>query len=265
MFKSFSFICLAMFIFCQLGVAQSDDSNDPKKYRSVTLGFGPRTLNTTPGTIFTSFIDDSPSMDNLSTSTIVKDKYNRIGFFLAFNFGKFKGLSHSVAFDISLGDHQGGIFYYSLGYSIPMDVGEHQLIIRPALNAGFGNYGFDVGEIQNNDQYIQIGEKKYYDSELELHLKSQTAVFGPAVDLHFIVRDQFKIFANVAYDIASANSNPNLNFTPPSGSDNDNSSSLGIAGDNPLVTYNDEKITALPYEASGMRITLGVGYTWTKN
>ena len=265
MSKSFFFTFLTIVIVCQLGFAQSDASGFPNKYRSFTLGFGPRILDTYPGTLFTSFIDDSPSMDNLSTTTMIEDSYTRVGLFLAFNFGKFKGLSHSVAFDISLGDHQGGLFYYSLGYSIPMEVGENTLIIRPAMNAGFGNYGFDVGELENNASYIQIGETQYFDSQLDLHLKSQTFVYGPALDLHFIVQDKFKIFANVAYDIASSNTNPTLEFSPPSSSDNDNTSSLNIDGSNPFVTYNDEKITTLPYEASGMRITVGVGYTWARD
>jgi len=264
MSKTFLFTFLAI-LFCQLGLSQSNASNTPEKYRSFTLGFGPRTLNTTPGTILTSYVDDSPSMDNLSTTTMVEDKYNRLGAFLAFNFGKFKGLSHSVAFDISLGEHQGGLFYYSLGYSFPMDVGENSIVVRPAMNVGFANYGFDVGELDNNASYIQIGETQYFDSKLELHLKSQTFVYGPSVDFHFILPNRLKIFANVAYDIASANSNPTLEFAPPSSSDNDNSSSLEIDGNNPLVTYNGSKITSLPYEASGMRFTLGVGYAWTKN
>lgn len=264
MSKSSFFTLLAVFIFCQLGFAQSDATGFPNKYRSFTLGFGPRTLNTTPGTILTSFIDNSPSMDNLSTTTIVEDQYNRVGFFLAFNFGKYKGLSHSVAFDVSLGKHQGGLFHYSLGYSLPMEVGENQLIIRPAMNVGFANYGFDVGDLQNNDVYIQIEETKYYDSSLELHLKSQTFIYGPALDFHFILKDKFKIFANVAYDIASSNSNPTLEFAPPSSSDNENTSSLNIDGNNPQVTYNNEKITSLPYEASGLRFSVGVGYTWSK-
>ncbi len=265
MSRSLLFTFLAICLFCQLGSAQSDASSEfPNKYRSFVLGFGPRTLNTTPGTILTSYVDDSPSMDNLTTTTIVKDNYTRIGLYFAFNWGKFKGLSHSVNVDVSMGKHQGGLVYYSLGYSFPMEIGISPLIIRPAINAGFGNFGFDVGNLQNNDVYIQIGDKKYYDSSLELHLKSQTFIYGPTIDFHFILMDHLKIFGNIAYDIASKNDRPTLTFTPPSGSDEDSSSSLNIDEDNPFITYNDEKITTLPYEASGIRFTIGAGYSWSK-
>ena len=136
----------------------------PNKYRSVHLAFGPRTLDTNPGTISTSFVDNSPSMDNLNSTIEVLDKYNRLGFNLGINFGKYRGLSHSFNFDISLGEHMGGLFYYSLGYSIPIEVGENVFMIRPNINLGFGNYGFDVGDLENNAAYIQIGEKQYFSS-----------------------------------------------------------------------------------------------------
>lgn len=261
--KSFLCFIFIMTMYCQIGLSQSTPTS-MLKYRSITIGIGPRVLNTDPGTILTSFIDDSPSMDNLSTTTSVKDSYTRIGVFFAFNFGRYKGLSHSIAVDYTLGKHQGGVFYYSLGYSFPIEIKGNPLVIRPAINAGFGNYGFDVGELQNNASYIQIGDVQYYDASLDLYLKSQTFIYGPAIDFHYILPNQIKVFANMGYDIASKNSRPYLEFNPPSNSES-GTSSLEIDGDNPNVTFNGTKMTSLPYEASGLRFTVGVGYVWTKH
>lgn len=48
-------LCILIFntAFCQ----------DADKYRSIYLGIGPRTLDTNPGTISTTFTDNSSSLD----------------------------------------------------------------------------------------------------------------------------------------------------------------------------------------------------------
>jgi len=248
-------------IFCQIGVTQSSFSG---KYHSVTLGFGPRILDTTPGTILATYVDDSPSMDNLSTTTEVLDKYSTVGINIAYHFAQFNGLSHSLSLDGSLGKNDGYLLYYSLGYSFSKEIGSRFLVARPSLNIGFGVNGFDVGEIENNASYIQIGNDQYYSSTLDLNLHANIFIGGPSVDLQYMVGEQFMIFANVAYDIATTNSNPKLVFKTPNTNSRDDSrqTSVDIDGTNPLVTYNGEKITTLPYEATGIRATFGVGYVW---
>jgi hypothetical protein len=48
-------------------------SSLPERYRSLGIKFGPRTLNTDPGTIVTTFLDESPAPDFFSANTIVAD------------------------------------------------------------------------------------------------------------------------------------------------------------------------------------------------
>ncbi len=51
----FAFIFIGSTAFAQL----TFDGDFLHKYRSVFIGFGPRSLNTDPGTMVTSFIDES--------------------------------------------------------------------------------------------------------------------------------------------------------------------------------------------------------------
>lgn len=254
---------ISIIIFCQDGITQSEFRSG---YHSVTLGFGPRTLDTTPGTILTSYVDDSPSMDNLSTTTEVFDKYSTVGINIAYQYGKYKGLSHSLAIEGSLGKNEGYLIYYSLGYSFYTDIGSRFLIAQPSFNIGYGENGFDVGDIENNAAYIQIRDDQYFSSSLNLNLHANIVIFGPAVDLQYLVAGNFKIFANVAYDIASNNFNPKLVFKTPNTNSRDEKrqTSVEIDGDNPLVTYNGERLTTLPYKATGIRATFGVGYIWSR-
>ena len=246
----------------EVSIIQDDRIEIPKRYRAIYLGFGPRFLNTDPGTIVTSFTDDSPTMDMLETLTDVKDDYLDPGFQLAYRFGKYEGLSHAITIDVNLGEHYGALFTYGLGYNFTQFVGDRLMTIRPSVYVGFGNYGFNVGQLINNAAFIQIGETQYTDPSLDVLLKSQVFVIGPSVDLQYNITDRFDIYINASYDIASNNSRPKLEFTPTNG--RGTTSTLSIDSDNPNVTYNGEKLTSLPYDISGIRLTAGIAYVWKR-
>lgn len=241
---------------------QLDAIKIPKKYRAIHLGFGPRLLNTDPGTIVTSFTDDSPTMDMLETITDVKDNYLDPGFQVGYRFGKYQGLSHAITIDVNLGEHYGALFTYGLGYSFTQVISDRLFTIRPSAYVGFGNYGFGVGQLINNAAYIQIGETQYTDPSLDVLLKSQVFVVGPSIDLQYNMTTKFDIYINASYDIGSNNSRPKLEFTPTNGSGN--TSTLNIDSDNPNVTYNGDKLTSLPYDISGIRLSAGIAYVWKR-
>ncbi len=255
------FLILVLFIGSQMFGQLADDGDFPEKYRSVFVGFGPRTLNTTPGTIKTVYTDESPSMDHLETQIEILDKYKKWGFQAGYKWGRYKGLSHSILFDISMGKNRGGVFTYSLGYNYPVKINTKALIIRAALFGGFGNFGFDIGQLENNAGYIEINGNKYYDKQLDVSLSSQVFLYGPELDLMFELSDHFEVFASFIYDIASKNSRPKINFVTTEKEDQD-TASIDLGGDNPKVTYNGKELTSLPYEISGLRLTFGVSYVW---
>lgn len=235
-------------------------STFPEKYRALFLGFGSRTIDTDPGSITINYVDESPSMDNIENTTEIKDSYKNIGIQLGYKWGKYAGLSHSILFDISLGENDGGLFSYSLGYNFPIKLGQTPLLIRPAMMVGFGNFGFEIGQLENNAGFIQINGKKFYDKRLDVKLTSQVFIYGPEIDLMWMAGDKFQIYANLVYDLSSKNSKPSAEFSS-TDSSGDNTS-LKINGDNPLVTYNDERLTTLPYDISGLRFTIGIAYVW---
>lgn len=244
-------------------LAQSGNKGQiSKKYRSVFLGFGPRTLNTDPGTILTEYTDESPSMDYFQTSVDVEDSYTDIGMQLGYMWGKYAGLSHSLLIDVSLGANKGGAFTYSLGYTFPVEIGTSYLVLRPAFFVGFGNYGFKLGEINNNAAYIEINGEQYYDEELGVSLTSQVGVFGPELDLRYLVSEKVEVFVNGHYNLTSKNSRPKVEFES---KEEGSSTSLEIDSTNPNVTYNGEKLTTLPYDIAGLRLTVGAAYVWPRS
>ena len=235
-------------------------ASTPEKYRSVFVGIGPRILDATPGVINTYYVDSSPAQDDISSLTEVAESYTNLGFQIGYKFGKYNGLSHNILVDLSLGEHSGGLVTYSLGYNFVLKQGENPSLLRASLFTGFGNYGFDVGQLENNTGFIEINDIQFTDAELDVDLNSQFFVYGPQIDFSYAINDKFDIFFSANYDIASDNSRPTIDFTSETGS----STSIDLEEGqlNPSITFEGEEIESLPYEASGLRFTLGASYIW---
>lgn len=245
---------------CSPLVAQlSDVGALPEKYRAVFLGFGPRSLDTDPGTIVTTYTDDSPSRDMFMGSFDVEDSYSRLGTNFGYKWGRYGGLSHKVMVDLSLGSNVGGLVTYGIGYNFSSIVGSSILTINPGIFGGFGNYGFGIGSIENNAVFIQVGSTEFFDSSVDLNLKSQLFVYGPEITIDFALADHISIWLNAGYDIASDNSRPSLEFQG-----SESRAEIDLEQQPSIVTYNGSPIESLPYEATGLRLSLGAAYVWNR-
>lgn len=235
-----------------------------EKYRAITLGFGSRFIATDPGTLVTSFTDNSPAPDDLMTTTEVDDGYMGIGISIGYKFGRYSGLSHDIDLDLTLGSAGSGLMAtYGLGWNFPMDIGDKELLIRPSIYGGFGGFGFEVGEMENNTGFIQIGETQYNEQALDVALQSSVLVYGPAVDFVYRVLDRVDVFLSAHYDIGSSNKDGEIIFS--SQVEDSKESRLKLNGENPKVIYNGEETTTLPYDISGIRIQIGASYLWNRD
>lgn len=265
------FVCFLLFaiLCCQLPVQaqQVKTSLYLQKYRSITLGFGPRFLDTNPGTITTTFVDDSPSMDSFVSDFDVQDGYTQFGINFGYKFGRYRGLSHDLLFDVTTSKSYTIKVAYSIGWNFLFDLGNKNLVIRPGLQGFFSNTSFQLGQIENNAAYIQIGERQYFEDELNVELRAESGSVAPRLDITYVFAERFDAYIKAAYDISSNNTNPRIAFEVPDGdrtADSPPDSSLMIDGDNPLVTYNGEKLEVLPYNPGGLRLTVGVSFLWNR-
>ncbi len=235
-----------------------------ERYRAITLGFGPRFISTDPGTLITSFTDNSPSPDNLMTTTEIADGYTSVGISLGYKFGRYSGLAHDLDIDVTLGDAGSGLMLtYGLGWNFPIDIGDKELLIRPSIFGGFGGFGFEVGQMLNNTGFIQIGQTQYNEPALDVALQSSVLVYGPAIDLVYRVMDRVDVFLSAHYDVGSNNSDGSIIFT--SQVEDAKESRLDLNGENPKVVYNGNETTTLPYDISGIRIQIGASFLWNRD
>ncbi len=253
---------LSIFVLLLLVGSISAQSTD--KYRAVSLGFGPRIINTDPGIISTSFTDNSPSMDMFVDDFTVEDSYTKIGVNVGYKWGRYNGLSQSVGLDITAGEHQRGSFYYSIGWTKTIELSNGWLSIRPAIYGGFSNQSFDLGQIENNAGYIQIGETQYYDNYLDISLKTQSGLYGPEIGVVYNSFEFLEFWATASYDLASSNARPKLIFMSPA--EEGGTSTLDLEkATSATITYNGEEVTSLPYSTKGLRLTVGLSYVWNRD
>lgn len=236
-----------------------------KKYRAIVLGIGTRGIASDPGTIVTNFVDDSPSMDSFSATEEIDDYQARVGVQFEFKFGRYEGLSHGIMFDLAFGNTEGVALGYSLGWNVPLEVGSKFLHVRPNVTGLIGNTRILLGRIQNNAGFIQINQTQFFDSQLNVKLNSSSALVRLGVDFMYPLTDRIHLYANVGYDFGSQVGEPDLMFESLATVDEQQSANKPLDTDNPNVTYNGEKVTELPFSLTGLRLTVGAAYVWSKN
>lgn len=239
-----------------------------QRYRSAFLGVGPRYLNTDPGTIETTFVDDSPSMDSFNSTFDVKDGYTQFALNIGYKAGNYRGTSHDYLLDVTLGKNYTAKFAYSWGWNFLTKLNGNDFVIRPAIQGLLAGSGFRIGQIQNNAAYIQIGETQYYEGELDIRLQATSVTFAPRLDFTYIIADRVDVFFKAAYDVPAGNSDATLQFSVPDGigtdSGNTTTSTVKVDDDNLTITYNGDPLESLPFTTGGLRVTFGISYLWNR-
>jgi hypothetical protein len=239
-----------------------------QRYRGIFFGIGPRYLNNDAGTIVTSYVDDSPSMDNFSTTLEVKEGYLQPALNFGYKGGNYRGPSHDYMMDVSLNTKRYAVkVAYSWGWNFLTKFKNSDLVIRPSIQGVIGNSVFNLGELRNNALYIQVEDTQYYERELNVELRAESVTVAPRIDFTYVFADRWDVYLRAAYDIPTGDINPRLVISVPEALRTENSpgdSSLDIDGDNPTVTYQGRTLTNFPYTTGGLRVTFGVSFLWNR-
>jgi len=232
----------------------------------LSLGFGPRILDTNPGNITTFFVDDSPYTNSFQSMVEIKDSYTLFSLQPAFGFTHPSGLSHTIFSDITLSRNFVFLFGYSLGWDIPFGKRSNQFVIRPAVNGALGNVRFPLGKIYNNFEHIEIDSHVYLSNFLNVRLTQGISTYGPQLDFTYLLPSNSGLTLSVAYDFAQNINMPKAVFAPPANENQRNGDQIGAAlvkldEGNINIKYNGNTINQLPHEYGGFRITLAImGY-----
>jgi len=255
-------LLIVILLFSIIATGQSQSYSGAEKFRNISISAGLRSFFSDPGTVTTSYVDDSPSMDRFMGSLDLDKYINRIGFALNYNWGRKKGLSHQLGIEGVFGLSESAHIGYGMGFTIPIEFKYSTMLIRPAFHAMIGNNRINLGYLQNNAAYIQINNTQIFDEELLIKLNTDTYILRPKVDFIIPIINFLTAYVSLGYDFGGmTNSDPELWFETVDG---ETFSDIPLEANKAEVTFNGSSIKTIPFDLNGPRISIGISYYWEK-
>ena len=255
-------LLILIILCCFINTGQSQSYSGSEKFRNISLSAGLRSFFSDPGTVTTSYVDDSPSMDRFMGSLDLDKYINRVGFALNYNWGRKKGLSHQIGIEGVFGLSESAHVGYGIGFTIPIEFEYSTLLIRPAIHGLIGNNRINLGYLQNNAAYIEIQGTQIFDEQLQIKLNTDTYMLRPKVDFIIPIVNFLTAYVSLGYDFGGmTNEEPELWFES---ADGQTFTDIELEANKAEVTFNGEIIKTIPFDLNGPRISIGVSYYWEK-
>ena len=223
---------------------------------SVFLNVGARPFKLASSDIYFRYVDESPSMDNMVADIDLKESLFSTSFQLGAQYEMPQGIFFKLLLDGYLGQTKGLSANLGIGYSI----GKKKFHFRPQVQFSYGGHGLKLGDLFQNDVYIEVNGTQFYSESVAVKLKSRHFVFTPQVEIVFDVADNFEILAGGGYNVAISDGNPFLQFSGDDRGEESVSETESISVSNVFLRYNGEVVSSNFIELNGAAFHLGFAY-----
>lgn len=206
-------ILLSFLIFSEVVPAQNANAtqNEPSKPQTKSrfyFGLHSETFKLTEGNLWGWIVDDSPSQDWLMVDLDLAATERARGFHfgLEYSYPNHFVWNADLAFSFN---SEGRMFGGNLGFGYELKKQKFQVI--PMLKLGMGNGNFKLGDIQNEDLFIQINDTQFYGDEVEARLKDLYAYVAPEINFSYALNEKIDIRLTAGYKLAN-NRKPIIEF-----------------------------------------------------
>lgn len=145
------------------------------------------------------YIDESPSRDNLLAEIDLKSGTQSYGLVIGMEFSNPSGFTWSFDGTFST-DGDNNLSGANLGFGYRIRTGK--LFLIPMVKGGIGNGNFKLGEIKNNDAFIQVNDTEFFSEEVVVKLRDQYAYVAPELNLFIPIKDKWGIQLSGSYKYA---------------------------------------------------------------
>lgn len=236
----------------------------PRKYYAVSLGIGPRYLQTESGMLDINFYGQNNSVVN-SFNESLSGSYLQAGFHIGLSMGKYTGFSHKLFLDISGGKkHGSGGLGYSLGFNFPFEIRNSYLLIRPGINGFIGTSRFKFLNISNPDHDLVIDGNEYTNSNVILAFDTDFLSWGPEIEFSYFAYPNVNIFLLTSYNFVN-NTESTKVFKIFNGPDDESGQYYSAYDKNPSVKLNNKSLEKLPFKYGSILISAGASMVFNKN
>lgn len=156
------------------------------------------------------YVDESPSMDNIQSLINIKKKKRAFNLNLGLEYKIPSNLYFKLGVDYFPGRISG--FDVELGTGYLYEIKKIPLKIKPNLVFGYGSASIDLGDINNNDLFIQVNGTKFYSNVVNVDLSNRFLEMRPAVEIAYSITNNIDISAFVKYNITLSKKRVDLIF-----------------------------------------------------
>ena len=196
--------------------AQFESTNVSDETRfSVFATLGTRPFRLSSSDIYFSYVDESPSRDFMVADVNLKPSL----YSASLKIGGQYQFQNKFFVKSLLDFHMGQTNGVSLDFGGGASLGKQRVHFRPQLMFSYGTSGIMLGDLYQNDLFIEVNGTRFYSNSVAVKLKSKHFVFSPQIELAYDATDQVEILAGVGYNLALKKGTPFLQF---SGEDREN-------------------------------------------
>ena len=239
-----------------------------EEYVDLGIGFGARSIGATPGLYNLSF---DTNLEEYSFEQNILENNTYTGINIGLSFGKYKGLNHTLYFDLPIGRAVGGSGSgkagYSIGWGFAFEVGNFDLLLRPSIGISNGNTDYRFGSFRVDTISQFINGEEFNDVTVNVHLNHRSTYVTSDLKTTFLIAQKLGLYFSVGYDHQFTNKIERFNFT----SIGDNTSSQSIEIQDPYLQYQEIQIGASNpvianiLQPGGLRFTFGIAIYYNKD
>jgi len=248
--------------FCLITLSPILSQGLTEKYVSFDLTLGKKSIRPVSGDYSLSFTENSIRELSYNFNETPKSKLDFTDFKIGLKFGRYKGLSHELFFDVSVACTGTGLFGYSLGYNIAIEPKNFDILLRPSIGISNGSASYNFTEFNVDEDGIVLDDNDYIDTNINANIESNVWMLTPNMEFVFLYEQKFAVAFNVGYDYVLSQGEEVIAFLP------DDSSyattKANLTNDTYNFTVNTEKITHV-FDASSIKFSIGISTYWNRD
>ena len=226
-------------------------------YTGIYVGTRWLPLRTQSGVVALDYTDHSPSKDNFTATRPVKASN------YAFNLdiGVEGGRRNGPHVELLLGGSWGETlvrFYAQFGYGRNFSLTKNGAVtVRPVLNVSYGNVRYKLGDMFQNDEFIQVDGKRFYSEKVGVAAVTNPLVLLPRLDVPIRLTRKIQLKLHGGYHLTLRQGDMALRFTGEDADDEMISAREAATSDHVNLRVNDRETTHMPVKLDGF--TFGAG------
>ena len=188
-------------IFTTLFVCATYVASVAQEYR-IDFGAGFKTTKSKAKSVYFDYTDESPSQDNILAEFDIPDVAGSPTLNLGFAYEGANTVFAKIDFSIKIGNISGADMRFVVGKTILTDKTPK---VRLYAGLGFGSNGFKLGDIYQNDVYIEVNGKQFYSNSVSVRLEEKYTAFHLGGDAVFPFSDNWAFTAGLSVGWATKN------------------------------------------------------------